>query len=182
MPLKTIRTSVILVVLLLACDNIPVTAPTEDTPGTLMKALADAVNNGDALAYRDFLTEEYIFTSTVNGSEVEYGRADDYEAVNAIIVESTSYGLVIEWQTIPTPPQDFTEFATPVSYQWFAETADFSYCAEGSSKITFKKSEVSEFDTSTWFIAAWNDDNTGETTSLSDFAPVTLGELKAAFE
>jgi len=182
MAFNIIRTSVILAVLLLACDNIPVTAPTEDTPGTVMKALADAVNNGDALAYRDFLTEEYIFTSTVNNSEVEYGRTADYEAVHALITGATSYGLVVEWQSIPTPPQDFTEFTTPVSYQWFAETADFAYCAEGSGKITFEKSEVSEFDTSTWLIAAWNDDNTGETTSLPGFAPVTLGELKDAFE
>jgi hypothetical protein len=182
MAFNTIKTSVILAVLLLACDNFPVTAPTEDTPGTVMKALADAVNNGDAPAYRDFLTEEYIFTSTVNGSEVEYGRAADYEAVNALIGGAIDYGLTVEWQTIPTPPQDFTEFTTPVSYQWFAETADFSYCAEGSGDITFKKSEISEFDTSTWLISAWNDDNTGETTSLPNFAPVTLGELKAAFE
>lgn len=181
MAFNTIRTSVILAVLLLACDNIPVTAPTEDTPGTVMKALADAVNNGDALAYRDFLTEEYRFTSTVHGSEVEYGRAADYEAVNAIIVGAISYGLVIEWQAIPTPPQDFTEFTTPVSYQWFAETSDFAYCAEGSGEITFEKTGISETDAQTWSIAAWNDDNTGETTSLPDFAPVTLGELKDAF-
>lgn len=170
-----------LITFLTACDNTPVTAPTENTPATLMKAVADAVNNGDALAYRGFLTDEYLFTSTVNGSQVEYDRATDYEAVNAIIVESASYGLEIEWQTIPTPPDGFTEYTTSISYQWYAETADFSYCAEGSGEVTFEKSEISELEDATWFIAAWNDNDTGEATSLPDFVPVTLGELKVAF-
>jgi len=182
MATKPIKTAVILLTLLmLACDNTSVIAPTEETPGTTMRALAEAVNNGDAVAYLGFLTDEYIFTSTVNDSDMEYGRVEDYEAVDALIVGAIDYRLKVEWQSIPTPPQNFMEFATPVSYQWYAETADFAYCAEGSGEITFVKSEISEIDSQTWLISAWNDDNTGETTSLPDFNPVTLGELKAEF-
>ncbi|MCP4228994.1 MAG: hypothetical protein GY771_02455 [bacterium] len=182
MTSKPILSAFLLVTLLLACDKTPVTAPTEQTPGTTIKALADAVNNGDAGTYLNFLTDEYIFTSTVNGSEEEYGRIADFEAVNALIVGANDYGLTVEWQNIPTPPSDFAEFTTSVFYQWYAETADFAYCAEGSGEITFERAGSYELTADNWSIAAWDDDNTGETTSMPDFAPVTLGELKAAFE
>jgi hypothetical protein len=125
------------------------------------------------------LAREYVFTAHTDSGELQWGRGEDYALVAGLFFQASGYGCTMGWENVGEPPEGVTKYTAYVTMQIYVTLeGNVRYCAEGTGQMTFRLDGAS----STWLVTGWDDDATGDETSLAGYEPLSWGEIKLLFE